>query len=263
MAAEMDNDADFDAAFLEKAAEAASRWRERTEIRNQKSEAVARGNVFAADSRPRLAARLNRLIDEVRKGAGEGRQPDNPKLQELVERRMPLAADDISEDLVQEVVNGVRNFLSVEFLARGMVASRRVGRILIDVGGAGLKARGTGFLIGKGVVLTNEHVLRTKQQAAACSIQMDYEQNRDAPNPQPQVFAFEPDRLFLNNRDLDYAIVAVAPRSDKQATIEGYGWLTLNDAQGKITVNAEDFVNIVQHPLGREKEVVVRDNRLL
>ena len=263
MAAEMDNDANFDAAFLEKASEAARRWRERTEIRNQKSEAVAQGDVFAADSRPRLAARLNRLIDEVRKGARDGRQPDNPRLQELVERRMPLAAEDISENLVQEVVNGVRNFLSVEFLARGIVASRRVGRILIDTGGAGLKARGTGFLIGKGVVLTNEHVLRTKQQAAACSIQMDYEQNRYAPNPQPQIFAFEPDRLFLNNRDLDYAIVAVAPKSDKEAPIEGYGWLTLNDVQGKITVSAEDFVNIVQHPLGREKEVVVRDNRLL
>jgi endonuclease G len=262
MAAEMDNDPDFNSVFLERAAEAAKRWRERTEVREQKVKAVDEGRALAADTPPRVALRLNRLIEQVRKSASGGRVPDNLMLQELIKRPTPLAAEDLNEQLVQEVVLGVRNFLSVEFLARGIQASRCVGRILIDTGG-GLRARGTGFLIGRGVVLTNEHVLRTKEQAATCFIQMDYEQNRFAPNPQPQLFAFEPDRLFLNNRDLDFAIVAVAPRSTQGAGIDQYGWLTLNEAQGKITVNADDFVNIVQHPLGREKEVVVRDNRLL
>ena len=262
MAAEMDNDTDFDAALRERASEAAKRWRERTEIRNQKSKAVEEGYALAADTPPRLALRLNRLIEEVRKATGEGRPPDNPILEELIKRPTPLTAEDINEQLVQEVVLGVRNFLSVEFLARGIQASRRVGRILIE-SGQGLRARGTGFLIGRGIVLTNEHVLRSKEQAAACFIQMDYEQNRYAPNPQPQLFAFEPDRLFLNNRSLDFAIVAAAPKSNHGAAIDQYGWFTLNDAQGKITVNPDDFVNIVQHPLGREKEVVVRDNKLL
>ncbi|MCA1510185.1 DNA/RNA non-specific endonuclease [Bradyrhizobium sp. NBAIM01] len=262
MTAEMDNDPDFNSVFLERAAEAAKRWRERTAVREQKAIAVEEGRALAADTPPRVALRLNRLIDQVRKSVSDGRLPDNPTLQDLINRPTPLAAEDLNEQLVQEVVLGVRNFLSVEFLARGIQASRRVGRILIDTGG-GLRARGTGFLIGNGVVLTNEHVLRTQEQAATCFIQMDYEQNRFAPNPQPQLFAFEPDRLFLNSRNLDFAIVAVAPRSNQGAGIDQYGWLALNEAQGKITVTPDDFVNIIQHPLGREKEVVVRDNRLL
>lgn len=262
MAAEMDDDPDFDNALREKATEAARRWRERRPVREQKAKAVEEGRPLDADTRPRLALRLNRLINEVRSSSRDGRVPDNPTLQQLIKRPTPLAPEDLSDDLVNEVVTGVRNFLSVEFLARGITIARRVGRILIGTGG-GLKARGTGFLIGRGIVLTNEHVLRSREQAAACSIQMDYEQNRFSANPQPQIFAFEPGRLFLNDPELDFAIVAVAPKSNQGAAIEDYGWLTLDEAQGKITVNAKDFVNIIQHPLGREKEVVVRDNRLL
>jgi hypothetical protein len=49
MAAEMDNDTDFDAALRGRAAEAAKRWHERTEIRNQK--AVDEGYALAAGMR--------------------------------------------------------------------------------------------------------------------------------------------------------------------------------------------------------------------
>lgn len=262
MAAEMDSDPDFDKLLFQRAAEASSRWHQREQVRENKSKAVEEGRPFDADTKPRLALRLNRLINEVRLSSRAGRSPDNPMLQELIKRATPLAPEDLDDDLVKEVVNGVRNFLSIEFLARGIATSRRVGRILINTN-SGLKARGTGFLVGRGIILTNEHVLRSEAQAAACFIQMDYEQNRYAPNPQPQMFALEPSRLFHNDPKLDYAIVAVASKNNQGASVEDYGWLTLDEAQGKITVSPNDFVNIIQHPLGREKEVVVRDNRLL
>jgi endonuclease G, mitochondrial len=262
MAIELDDDRELDASLREQASEAARRWKERAPIRDAKAKAVVDGRALDADSPPRVASRLNRLIDEVRKSTQRGRAPDNPVLNELMQRSTPLAAEDLNEELVQEVVNGVRNFLSVEFLSRGVQESRRVGRILIDTGGR-LKARGTGFLVGRGIVMTNHHVLKTREQAATCFIQMDYEQNRFSPNPQPQLFAFEPDRLFINDKALDYALVAVAPKSNQGALIEQYGWLALDKSLGKITVNPDDYVNIIQHPLGREKEIVVRDNRIL
>ncbi|WP_271593063.1 hypothetical protein [Bradyrhizobium sp. CCBAU 65884] len=144
MTAEMDNDPDFNSVFLERAAEAAKRWRERTAVREQKAIAVEEGRALVADTPPRVALRLNRLIDQVRKSVSDGRLPDNPTLQDLINRPTPLAAEDLNEQLVQEVVLGVRNFLSVEFLARGIQASRRVGRILIYTGG-GLRARRPAF----------------------------------------------------------------------------------------------------------------------
>jgi endonuclease G len=262
MATEPDSDPDLDKALLERASEAAKRWRDREPIREERNNAIKDGRPFDADSRPRLALRLNRLINEVRSSSRDRRPPDNPTLRELIARPTPLAPEDLNAELVQEVVLGVRNFLSVEFLARGIQSARPVGRILIQSGGS-VRARGTGFLVARGMVLTNEHVLRSKEQAAACSIQMDYELNRFGPNPQPQSFPLEPGRFFLNNPKFDFALVAVAPRSAQGALIDNYGWLTLNDAQGKISINLNDYVNIIQHPLGREKEIVVRDNRLL
>ena len=43
MAAEMDNDPDFDKALHERAAEAAQRWHQREAIREEKSKAVEEG----------------------------------------------------------------------------------------------------------------------------------------------------------------------------------------------------------------------------
>jgi endonuclease G len=92
---------------------------------------------------------------------------------------------------------------------------------------------------------------------------MDYEQNQFGLPVQPQTFDFQPERFFLNHRDLDFALVAVAPRGHRGGALEEYGWLPLNAVQGKIAITAKDYLNIIQHPLGREKEVVLRDNRPL
>jgi endonuclease G len=175
---------------------------------------------------------------------------------------MPITAEEINKEIVNEVVLGTRDFLSVEFLERGVVAARSIGRVLIQSGGD-LRARGTGFLVASGLLLTNEHVLTSPELAARCALEMDYEQNRFGPPKQQQVFRLDPERFFLNDGELDYALVAVAPTSDRGVPLTSYGWLPLNGAQGKISISDKDYLNIVQHPLGREKEVVIRNNRVL
>lgn len=262
MAAEFDSDPELDRAYLARAKKAAERWDSRRQVREGRSQALQERRLLDADSPSRLAMRVNRLIGEVRRSSGGRRAPDNPTLRRLVEQPTPVSAEDLDDDLVKEVVLGARNFLSIEFLERGLDAAKRVGRILIKTGGT-IRPRGTGFLVAPGIVMTNEHVLRSREQAAACMIEMEYEQNSFGPAVRPQTFRLEPDRLFLNDPELDFALVAVEKRSDLGANIETYGWFPLNGMQGKIAITANDYLNIIQHPLGREKEVVVRDNRLL
>ena len=262
MAAELDSDPDLDKVFLARARQAAERWDTRRQVREGRTRAVGEERFLEADSRARLALRVNRLIGDVRRTSRDRQAPANPTLRRLVERTTPVSAEDLSDDLVKEVVLGARNFLSIEFLERGLHAARCVGRILIKSGGS-LRARGTGFFVAPGLVLTNEHVLRSGEQAAACLIEMDYEQNRFGPAIQSQTFRLEPGRFFLNDPNLDFALVAVEKRNERGSDVEAYGWLPLSAQQGKIAVTANDYLNIIQHPLGREKEVVVRDNRLL
>lgn len=257
---EMDDD--IDVALVSKAEAAASRWTARTTVREARTDALKRNAPLEADTPTRLAARMNYLIDDVRRSTQGRRGPTNPVLKSLVERPMPVTPEEVTNSIVNEVVLGARDFLSVEFLERGVVASRSVGRILISSGG-GLRARGTGFLVAPGLLLTNQHVLTSPELADRCALEMDYEQNRFGPTKQPQVFDLEPGRFFLNDPALDYALVAVAPTSVHGVRLERYGWLPLNGAQGKISISDQDYLNIVQHPLGREKEVVVRNNRVL
>lgn len=258
----MDVDRDIDAAVVAKATEAVGRWRTRSKVRKQRTEALESGRPMRADTPDRLALRVNRLVDDVRAASRDSAPPSNPTLKSLVERSTPLTAAELSDDIVNEVVLGARNFLSIEFFERGLLAARTVGCVVINRSGA-FRARGTGFLVAPGLMLTNEHVLTSKQVAAQCAFEMDYEQNHFGPAKQPQFFALEPDRFFLNHADLDFALVAVAPTSELGVSLASYGWQPLNKAQGKISISDKDFVNIIQHPAGREKEVVIRDNRVL
>ncbi|MBY5546485.1 hypothetical protein HFO61_06535 [Rhizobium leguminosarum] len=175
---------------------------------------------------------------------------------------MPVTAEEINNDIVKEVVLATRDFLSVEFLERGVAACRSVGRVVIRSNGS-FKARGTGVLVAPGLLLTNEHVLPSGEIAQRCALEMDYEQNRFGPAKKSQIFEFDTPTFFLCDGKLDYALVAVAPVGDLGNPIEIYGWLPLNGAQGKVSISDIDYVNIIQHPLGREKEVVVRNNRIL
>jgi endonuclease G len=262
MSVELENDPDFDKTLLARAKDARARWDTRTQKRELRTVAVNNKAPFDADSKSRLAMRVNRLVNEVRLSSRDRRPPDNPTLKRLVESSGPIAAEDLRPEIVNEVVIGARDFLSVEFLEKGTQVVRCVGRILINTH-AGTRARGTGFLVAPGVVMTNEHVLRSEEQANACVIEMDYEQNRFGAQRKPQIFQLDPQRLFVNHPELDFALVAVAPQGDQGSKIEDYGWLPLNQELGKIAITSQDYLNIIQHPLGREKEVVVRENRAL
>lgn len=262
MASPVEIDPDLDAHLLDRAKEASERWEARTAVRDARTAAVREGRPLEADSPSRLAMRMNNIVDNVRRASQNRRPPASPILKGLVNSATPILPEDLNADLVKEVVLNARDFLSVEFLERGWVTAKSVGRILMRTG-SGLRARGTGFLVAPGLVLTNQHVLTDEGLAAACAIEMDYEHNFLGPAKQPQTYVLEPKRFFVNDVNLDFALVAVADRSDRGIDIASYGWLPFKQAQGKIAVLKGDFLNVIQHPLGREKEIVVRENRVL
>lgn len=64
-------DDEIDGALLANAEAAAARWKNRTRIREARTDALIRHEILAADSPDRLAARLNNIISDVRKSGGE------------------------------------------------------------------------------------------------------------------------------------------------------------------------------------------------
>lgn len=246
--------------LLERAAEAAGRWENREAARTARQTAIEKGDYLAAESPDRLAQRVNRLMGEARRTAAY-RSPPAEALAEMMARPVITAAE-LDDALVKEAIVNASAFLSVEFFERGLAAARAVGRV-VGRSASGLNPRGTGFLVGPGVLLTNEHVLPTAEIAASSAVEMDFEENQYGPLKRSQVFPLRPDQLFVADKNLDLALVAVEPTSVSGEPLAPYGWLPLDASQGKISFVPEDMLNIIQHPLGRPKEVVIRNNNVL
>jgi endonuclease G, mitochondrial len=150
----------------------------------------------------------------------------------------------------------------ISFLARGALAARPILRVSIRASGGRLRGYGTGFLVGNGVFITNNHVLPDSNVAANSEVEAFFEQDMDGGDRTAQRYALEPQRLFYTSQALDFSIVAVAPNDQTgAATLAEIGWLPLIGGTGKALEG--EWLTIVQHPKGERKQICVRENQLL
>lgn len=155
--------------------------------------------------------------------------------------------------LGQERKIGIKDdFLHCEFLEKGMISSHSVGIIEHEI----LNLKGTGFLIAPNIMITNHHVLPTKEVANSAQFRLGFERDtiRVIPSPNQNTHTFDPDQFFITNEELDFTLVYLD-------TNDKLPWLPLIKTQGKILVG--DSVNLVQHPNGEEKKIVLHNSYLL
>ncbi|WP_085032757.1 trypsin-like serine peptidase [Ensifer aridi] len=233
---------------------AAERWRERTAQRTRQVQAAAEGNYTDADSLDRLAKRVVRLKNWVAHRHGD-LIGDDPSVREVV-RASPLKPKDVTDRLVERVIGASRDFLSIEYFERGLQAARCTGRVITNS-----TANGTGFLVAPDVVITNWHVLPDAKTAEVTYFELDYEANTFGEPKTPQAFDLDPEKFFMSDERLDFALIAVKPYSQNNVALSDYGHLPLIAEEGKITIG--EPVNIVQHPKGRVKQITIRNSQLL
>lgn len=251
------NESSLDLGVIRQAAE---NYHEQTLERERKLELLRQNRYLDVESKERLAKRVNRLrakVEEVLPRAGEEALPAG--LRELVERGR-IEEDEVTDDLVERTIGETRDFLSVAFLEEGLSVSRHVGRIVTRLGGGRVRY-GTGFLVSPRLLLTNHHVLQSEADAAISAVEFDYQLDLSGTPLTVQNFRLDPEAFFLNDKALDFALVAVAEVSTRGAPLAGFGWCPLVGAQGKIGLG--ESVNIIQHPRGEMKQVVIRENTLV
>src|SRR5262249_17501827 len=76
-------------------------------------------------------------------------------------------------------------------------------------------------------------------------------------------FALDPSRFFLTNDrdDLDFTVVAVSDRVAGAKDLADFGFCAMSDRGDKHMLG--EFVNLVQHPEGGFKQLVLRENKLV
>lgn len=175
---------------------------------------------------------------------------------ELADAEQPGAARlVVTPGLVHEAFIGPRsNILSGEFLEIGLLTSRAVCK----VSNGGVET-GTGFLVGNGILLTNQHVIKDLADLDDVFFEFLFDDNSIGAAINSEFYLPDPGRFFLHDEDLDITFVAL--RENGTMPLASLGWLPLIGREGKILIG--DPVNIIQHPLGRQKRVVVHDSTLL
>src|SRR5262245_43414124 len=143
----------------------------------------------------------------------------------------------------------------ITYLARGLIRARAVCRIVVREGSR-VAGYGSGFLVGKGALLTNHHVLENVDQVRGSSAQFRYELDLDGSELTPVEFAFRANPSAIIFRDLDMALVAVEPRSVDGQSLDQFGWVRLNPDPRKAFIG--EYLTIIQHPNGERKQVCVR-----
>lgn len=152
---------------------------------------------------------------------------------------------------------GTEDFLRVAYLEAGVQAARAVGRVVIREDGS-IAGYGTGSLVSPALVLTNHHVLPSAGVARESVLELRYEDGADGQALAPVEVGFDPERFFLADEDLDFALVAVQASPDELAPF-GFNRLRTDEPEAELG----QFVTIVQHPRGEKKQVALRENRVV
>lgn len=176
-------------------------------------------------------------------------EPDMPRPAILA--RLPVA---------EEVMLRDNDLRPLRFLQLALLAARAVGRIQISDSPVTQEGDATGFLVAPGLLMTNWHVLKNEDFAAAGCVVFDDEEELNGQPKQTKTFLLRPDRLFVNDQTLDYAIVAVDSRTSSGVPLAQFGYLRLFEMTGKLDPTQRQPANIVQHPGGGRKRIAFRDN---
>lgn len=240
--------------LLSRLKETERRYRDRRDPRKKATERLRKKDFIGANSDEELRARLSHLdvAPELTESVGTRsfRMPQRP-----VESSTRALIDNVT----LERILASNDLMPISYLALGLQKARSVGRIHVkDTMGRRL-GFGTGFLVSPALLLTNNHVLESENDAAGSEVEFDFELDLAGNIRQSVTFGLSPQTFFLTDEDLDFTLVAVTPKPDREP-IE-WGWIHFVDQDGLLVKG--EYVSIIQHPNGEAKQLALRENEVI
>ena len=227
------------------------RIRQAEQERNRVLEAIWAGRPM--DAEPNTARKLSRIqaVTGVRRGVAQA----------LANYEDPAALGLEGQALIRaERIQGKTvDFLGVAFLDVARAAAAAVGRVAFR----DLQPQGSGLMVSDRLFLTNNHVIPGPGEAQQFVVQFNYELDQDGQQRALTQFELAPDLFFFTSPEdaLDFTLVAIGGRVSGAGGLGDFGYCPLLSSDDKHMLG--DFVNIIQHPEGGYKQVVIRENRLV
>ena len=225
---------------------AAERWHDRTQTRIKNRDMLRDIGVRGVENKARIERFARRAAGSIILGDVGSPRPVGLPIEALIERviggkdeRRKLPNDDIE-------------------VAAGLPVAR-----MVDLPGAGFMpvGVGTGFMVSRDLLMTNNHVIETPEMAQDMAANFGHDYVADGGLLGGQMFTMNPDRFFVTNRDLDYTLIAVEKMSDTGTDLALQNFHPLIAETGKILIGKG--VNIIQHPDGMGKHYATEGNTLV
>lgn len=169
---------------------------------------------------------------------------------------------------LEAIINSEDNFLDVSWLFGAIYSAMAVCRIEIPEG----TAKGTGFLVGPDLLLTNFHVLKNEDYAKDATLRFDYRADATGVVSNPgRLFKLQPGFYYSSDAGkLDYALVRVQGQPLESVSVNDKNPSLMDlvlkgKHRGYLVVRPEyvkehDRVNIIQHPEGNPMKAVMTQN---
>src|SRR5688572_25767648 len=208
----------------------------RGDKRQRASQAFERWKGFQPNLREIRGAQANRDGSIPRPRVGvltfeqRARFAERERLREVIESPVYRNARITAE----RMIGATLDFTDLAPNEQARKAGRPVVRI-VTLNGNGFVPEGfaSGFLISPDLILTNHHVFRTPDEAEGIGAQFLFERTEEGLR-EGLIFELEPARFFVNDKRLDYAVVAVRPRATGGAELQQFRFLPLIGVKGKI-----------------------------
>ena len=149
---------------------------------------------------------------------------------------------------VQEKIIGENTLRPIYMLELALEAAKAVVHLRIPKEDGGT-ALGTGFMVARDLLMTNNHVIATPDEAAGSEVSFNYQLDRHGVLCQPVPARTLAGGLFHTSADLDFTVVQLEDPPD-------FGTLTLRPLQ----VRRDQRVAIIQHPGGHLKQISMQNN---
>ncbi|WP_316846516.1 DNA/RNA non-specific endonuclease [Pedobacter psychrodurus] len=135
-----------------------------------------------------------------------------------------------------------------------------VGRIFEIQSVTEPKGFGTGFLIAPNILITNNHIFGSPEEAYDCAVNFSYEKNAITKEiSKGSEFKIQPETFFYTCPELDFSLIYVCGESiDGQHSLELQETLELKPVTEKVALHGA--INIIQYPNGGIKKYTTEEN---
>src|SRR5438067_1235518 len=155
---------------------------------------------------------------------------------------------------------GTNDLVDEFYLERALLSASPVCRVSIRAPSGHERGCATGFMVSPRLLLTNEHVFGSADEAAPSVAEFNYRLDVAGRPEASYRFRLRPDLFFFNNETLDFALVAVEPQSvDEGVALSAFGYHRLIADRGKVLL--KEWMTVIQHPGGARRQFAIRENQ--